>query len=378
MNKFLFLFFSLLLLISTYSLTQYTDLIISNPELKNKLKPYKINTHHLHQLARFISKKTQHLQHIEVIKYSIKTRRENAKPIKIAQFTDLHYDAFEDPPTLPQHLENEMIQKILEEKPDYVLITGDFVHGEVIHSSRGIVNDILKPMKIALQQIHNDTKQRIYSVFGNHDLHTGQRHFLKQVLEYGNMTVVLDNEYYYDEDNDIVIIGLPDYHKDDFNPVRLANLISKNPKITNNSTHIVMSHVPDSASCLIEKQGKIPKYENCKGVQTDVLLTGHTHAGQFKIFGWSIVQFIFQKLPESVIQFLLKSMKFKNPIDNWDWNEGMFETNENNHLVPLLESHRQTMSLREGKSFFNINRGVGGHFGIRLACQPEMTLLEFD
>ncbi|KAG2378521.1 hypothetical protein C9374_008160 [Naegleria lovaniensis] len=301
--------------------------------------------------------------------------RPNHKPLKIVQFSDIHYDAFEDPPTLPKHLEKEMIEKVKLEQPDYVVITGDFVHGEVQVSAPKLSREVLKPISNILKEIHADSKMRMFGVLGNHDLHAGQRQLLISVLEREGGVRILDNDFYYNEKDQILLMGLPDYDKDYFNTVMVEHRM-KNANIAQCATRIVLSHIPDSADCLL--LNKDSKGRCRANLNVQIILSGHTHGGQFRIPGMreGIIAYMFRNLPDSLMNFLLAAIRMSNPVEHWEWSGGMFEKDANsNELHSLREP---VLKLSENKTYVNVNRGVGSHFGFRLFCHPEMTVLELE
>nr|CAG4708487.1 unnamed protein product [Naegleria fowleri] len=317
------------------------------------LKP--IKTRHLHSLIRYISKSTQHHQLLELERFRVQTKcgsskHLNQKPLKIVQFSDLHYDAFEEPPTLPKHLEQEMIEKVKLERPDYVVISGDFVHGEVKVSAPKLCREVLKPISMVMKEIHEDHSNRMFGVLGNHDLHAGQRDWLVSILEREGNVRILDNDFYYNEQDQLLLMGLPDYDKDYFNTAIVAHRMKDIP-ISPCATRIVLSHIPDSADCLL--LNKVKESKGRCGANLNA-----------------------QILPDSVMNFLLNAIKMTNPVLHWEWSGGMFEKDPNSNDLQSYSSRE--LKLNDNKTYLHVNRGVGGHFGFRLFCHPEMTVLELQ
>ena len=87
------------------------------------------------------------------IKIKIKSLPDEFKQLKIVQISDLHVGNFLN----THHLEN-MVQKINDEKPDFVFFTGDLVNFK---------SDELIPFLPTLKKLN--ANRRIYSILGNHD-----------------------------------------------------------------------------------------------------------------------------------------------------------------------------------------------------------------
>jgi predicted MPP superfamily phosphohydrolase len=47
----------------------------------------------------------------------------------------------------------------------------------------------------------------------------------------------------------------------------------------------------------------------------------------------------------------------KNTVENWEWSHGLYEFNNENKT-----------------NYLYINKGIGSHYGLRINCEPEITV----
>lgn len=174
----------------------------------------------------------------------------NAK-IKVAVFSDLHYGAYKNTVSL-----NRIVKKINKEKPDIVLIPGDFVYfidKKKIESELAELKNIQAP---------------VYAVIGNHDDGNFDEEDVSEevkiALEKAGVNVI-DNkiERIKVGSKEITLLGLEDYWNFVADYSLLENLEEK-------ENTIVLTHNPDSVY-------KFPKETN-----VDLAICGHTHGGQIR------------------------------------------------------------------------------------------------
>lgn len=174
--------------------------------------------------------------------------------IRAVHITDIHLGNFRGKRGV-----DKVVQKIKELDPDVVFNTGDMFDSKA-HFGRG--KDVLSSFRI-LDMPH-------YFVYGNHDEHVGVPEVIKQ-LESVN-AIVLSNEIA--SFQELQIIGLknmlPDQHSSDIHASADSETIEDTLDrldIKESYPTIVLHHRPDGV-----------KYMQEKGA--DLLLAGHTHAGQ--------------------------------------------------------------------------------------------------
>lgn len=176
-----------------------------------------------------------------------------ADGLKIVQITDSHVGATFDGEGFAKHIDT-----INEVGADVVLITGDFVDDGTSYE------DMVKSCA-ALSKLK--TKYGVYFVFGNHDkgYYASKRGYGADVLIAElekNGVVVLEDEIVEIAD-DFVIIG-----RQDFSTAGRTSMSELVSKANMDKFVIVMDHQPHD-------------YEAQEAAGVDLVLSGHTHGGQF-------------------------------------------------------------------------------------------------
>lgn len=248
---------------------------------------------------------------------------------KIVQFSDLHYDGVR----LSEQLLTEAIAISNAEKPDLVVITGDFV------------TDDPSPIVALASRLKRLTATTgLYACLGNHDYTRRDPDMRKQITE--ALTAVniqvLWNEIVYPWGQELALVGLADLWSGEFQPSAVFEQISAA------IPRIVLSHNPDSAETL--RQWRV-----------DLQLSGHTHGGQVVIPGYGAVPILLQQIRKNTPQIVSKYLPFLREcyrvVRYWQWSEGW-------HQV--------------GRNQLYINRGLGTYFPGRLFCPPEMTVITLE
>jgi predicted MPP superfamily phosphohydrolase len=174
------------------------------------------------------------------------TRRMGARPLRIAFASDFHAGA-----TTHHRVLEEACQAIAAEKPDLLLLGGDFV------TTRAGYIDQLAPLLAAIPAPLGK-----FGVFGNHDMRAN-RVVLSTALEAAgvqmlvNETVMLPEPY-----GDVALIGLDD-------PIWGT---PKYPDAPDAHVRIVLMHAPDGLITVGDRH-------------FDLALCGHTHGGQITLAG---------------------------------------------------------------------------------------------
>ncbi|MBP5353613.1 MAG: metallophosphoesterase [Lachnospiraceae bacterium] len=175
--------------------------------------------------------------------------------LRIAQISDSHIGVTMDADGFAKKLKS-----VMEEKPDLVVITGDFTDESTTRE------DMLGSCR-ALGELQ--TKYGVYFVFGNHDCSDdGDREFTVAELEVAlrlNGVVVLRDEVKLVAD-DFYIVGRRDTSESRKSIAELMETVDTSRYV------IVLDHQP----------GDFPK-EAAAGA--DLVLTGHTHGGQLMPLG---------------------------------------------------------------------------------------------
>jgi predicted MPP superfamily phosphohydrolase len=173
--------------------------------------------------------------------------------IRVLQISDIH--AGEQ--YMPGHL-GEIVQKILELKPDIVLITGDFVY-----SSPAMTDEILGTTEDLLAQISISIPT--FAVMGNHD-HWWDVARVREMLQRANVKE-LANDFFtiQKEDAMLHICGVDDFYE---RKSELGPILSTMPE---EGCAILMAHEPDFAD------------NSSASGRFDLQVSGHSHGGQVVI-----------------------------------------------------------------------------------------------
>jgi uncharacterized protein len=239
---------------------------------------------------------------------------------KLVQMSDFHYDGL--------RLSDEMLEKAIavsnREKPDLVVLTGDYVT-----TSPAPIHTLVLQLKNL--QSHAGT----YAILGNHDIyHRNSKSEVTNALTSIGVRV-LWNEIAYPFGQELPLVGLADRWSKEFNPLPVMNLL--NPA----TPRIVLSHNPDTAEML-------------QAWRVDLQLSGHTHGGQIVIPGFGPAVQIAAKIPKKLRRRLPFLRREYSVVRHWEWAQGL-------HQV--------------GKNQLYVNRGLGTYLPGRLFCRPEVTVI---
>lgn len=191
-----------------------------------------------------------HAKKIRTVSYSVSTDKVR-EGYRIVQLSDLHLGSVVGAGQM-----RRAVEAVNALKPDLVVITGDIIN-------HGQMNEVRRPLDIEdiLKQIRS--KDGVYAVTGNHDPAADDpvfRLFLK------NADVrLLDNES----------VSLPQVTLYGRNGNSLRNRRPIRYKFPAEKYTVILDHYPDGA-------------EAAAGCGADLLLAGHTHAGQYFPCTWFI------------------------------------------------------------------------------------------
>ena len=269
---------------------------------------------------------------------------------KIVHISDLHLSSFADSPEFLQRV----IDTINAQQPDLICFTGDFV-------GFGVEEAI--PFTHTLRQLH--AKDGIMSVLGNHDFalyHHGltdaeKEEKVNQLTAYQRDTLgwqLLRNQSYLIQRDSayLQIIGVDntscqgqgfqttsrgDLMKamrllGDRTPQKSADF-SGTPLAKGEKLQILLTHDPSHWRGEVLPTTDIP-----------LTLSGHTHAGQVRLFGYPLSSLMFTE------------------------SEGWYHTTLNNATQHYTTPHHATQSLY-------INTGIGCTLPIRIGVPPEITII---
>jgi len=238
--------------------------------------------------------------------------------LRVLHLSDLHLSR-----TVPLDYLEKALQLGLQQSPDLCFLTGDFVTDQPDIEQLKEYANLLKSL---------GTKVPTFACMGNHDggkwahdhggFSTNQK--IKNLL-YSARIEVLENERkeIHIKDQRIDLVGVGDLWSENCRPQICMEELSTPPKASNRVVFL-LNHNPDAKDALI-------KY------RWDLMLSGHTHGGQFKV-----------------------------PFDN----KAPFAPVKDGEMIDGTFSWKGRV--------VHITRGVGNLYGIRLNCRPEISLLKIS
>lgn len=206
------------------------------------------------------------------------------KGLKIVHISDIHSGSFTD-----KHAVQRGIDKILKEKPDLILFTGDLVNDRASEMSEYM--EIFSQLKAPLG---------VYSVLGNHDYgdyvawpsreeKAANLSKLKVVHQELGWRLLMNEHVVLEKESDkIALLGIENWSaKGNFG--RYGKMDMAHPGTESIPFKILMSHDPSHWDAEVRKG-----YPDI-----DLMLSGHTHGMQFGLevpgFKWSPVQYFYKQ-----------------------------------------------------------------------------------
>ncbi len=181
--------------------------------------------------------------------------------VRLAQLSDIHLGEFTEP-----FLLREAIDQINQARPDFVVLTGDYVSSEVLPPH--LTAEAAWQCGRLLSRL--ECKQR-YAIFGNHDIWAGEEHVGDALRSHG-MTVLRNSCLPLERRGrriwlsglDDPVCGRPD--PDQAIPSSIRNVA--------NEPIILLCHAPDFVDELCMHPA---------GRAVSLVLSGHTHGGQIRL-----------------------------------------------------------------------------------------------
>ena len=183
---------------------------------------------------------------VTITRHSVRLSAGRGQPCRVAFVSDLHVG-----PTTPLLLLEHTFDVIRQERPDVLLLGGDYVYLEALPSRlavlRGLVESVPCPVKLA--------------VLGNHDLWTSDEAIVEALSDGGVRVLVNEVATLPAPWSDVAVVGLDDPWTGRCDAVAAAAQLDGQP------FRIVLCHSPDGLGFL-------------SGLRFDLFLAGHTHGGQ--------------------------------------------------------------------------------------------------
>lgn len=201
---------------------------------------------------------------------------------KIVQFSDLHIGTFRGGHEIEVQ---RIVDLINEQHADAVVFTGDIVNrsSKELDGFQRMLSGVTAP-------------DGVFSILGNHDYALYTRSFtnserLKDKLElirrqrsYGWTMLLNDHAKITRGDSHIYIAGVENQGYAKLRFPKLANLPKTMQGIRQDDFTILLSHDPTHW-----------RHDITGKTSIQLTLSGHTHAGQFKVLGWSPVSWVYSE-----------------------------------------------------------------------------------
>lgn len=202
-----------------------------------------------HETRTIFVGEVEPVEELSRYRYDSTTVSEVTRPLKIAQITDPHLGPF-----MPVSRLKAICERVVQNDPDLVLLTGDFLTMES-QSDERFLSEALSPLAAL--------KGRVFACMGNHD-HEAPKTVLSALAR--NFATMLIDEAVVVETpaGKVQILGL-DFHFRD-RKERIVAACQSHPRVTG-ALRLVLLHDPGAFA-------HVPKGE------ADLVLSGHTHGGQ--------------------------------------------------------------------------------------------------
>jgi len=185
---------------------------------------------------------------LRITKYEFRSKKIN-EMIKVAFLSDLHgYEYGKN--------QSDLIFMLEKMSPDIIVLVGDIIDDKRPSETTFLMLE--KLVKIA----------PCFYVTGNHEAYTFQLDKIKSRIEKAGIFVLAGNREQIEVNNNkINILGIEDpFCQEDLYKKQVNNLVQLN----NSDFTILLAHRPD-------------RYTDYQKIETDLILSGHAHGGQFRI-----------------------------------------------------------------------------------------------
>lgn len=256
---------------------------------------------------------------ISDVELSCKSLPRSFDGYRIVQISDLHLDGWVGK---KEKLE-EIVRTINDQKPDLIIFTGDLI---------SLDRNELRPFIPVLRTL--SAKNGTFSIMGNHDYMPYNRSMSDrerasavaelqrmQREELGWNLLLNENKTLYRGTDSIAIVGCENKSMGIHNVVSRGDL-KKALAGVEDMFHIILTHDPT------HWKGEIVANESKTG-HASLTFSGHTHSGQFRLFGFSVARFVY---------------------DEYD---GLY---------------------KDGDQQLYVNIGLGGTMPMRVGATPEITV----
>ncbi|HEX2997603.1 MAG TPA: metallophosphoesterase, partial [Anaerolineales bacterium] len=209
---------------------------------------------------------------IESVELNLKRLPKSFSGLRIAQISDIHMGGW-----MNRERFQQVADLIVTEKPDVLLITGDFLlghhfEGDLLKQAIDNLTSVLSPLAKAIPS---------FAVLGNHDYWVAAE-IVRRILVSSGVTDLTNIVFTLTRDSDkLYLCGVDDVME---GTVRLDNVLAR---LDDDSPAILMAHEPDYADT------------SAATGRFDLQVSGHTHGGQVAIpwLGPPVLPYLGEKYP---------------------------------------------------------------------------------
>lgn len=176
----------------------------------------------------------------------------------IAQVSDIHVG-----PTVRRELVEDIVDAVNALNADLVAVTGDLVDGSVERLAEHV-----EPLR-RLRGRHG-----VFFCTGNHEYYSGVHPWLEKVRELGMVTLVEEHVVIEHEGANVVVAGVSDYAAKRMEPTHISDPTA------------AFAGAPEGFRLLLAHQPR--SYIAALSAGAQLMLSGHTHAGQYFPFTWVV------------------------------------------------------------------------------------------
>lgn len=195
---------------------------------------------------------------------------DHGRPLRLAQITDPHLGPF-----MPVRRLKGVCERIVQEDPDLVLLTGDFLTMESQRDPRDL-SEALSPLA--------RLPGRVFACMGNHD-HEAPLVVRSALDQIGATLLIDDAQLVQTESGPVQVVGF-DFHFRARNE-KMKEVCERHPRISG-ALRLALLHDPGA-------------FKHLPSGEADLVLSGHTHGGQVGLLSlglmWTVAGFI-AKIPD--------------------------------------------------------------------------------
>ena len=202
----------------------------------------------------------EHFARVPVERHRTRRRQPDpapSRPLRVVQISDPHLG-----PWQPVERLRALIDRLVDEDPDLVLLTGDFLTMES-NATPGALAEALAPLR--------RLPGRCYAIFGNHDHEAPDE--VRHGLAANDVHLLIDESCVHQSELGAVQIVGADYVRRD-RKKHLTDLLEAHPRLPGH-LRVLLLHDPSA-------------FHDLPDDEVDLVLSGHTHGGQVGLVSFGL------------------------------------------------------------------------------------------